>query len=90
MALKVEVSILPEELSTRIMFWRLGTAVDWRFEEDERSGIMSLSRGTFDRGGLYGSLVSALRIRWVADKWVRAEITCLDVNAGFSGTWFRY
>ena len=43
----------------------------------------------FSRGGLKGRFVSVLIIKWVAERWERAAVTCGELNAGFRGTWER-
>lgn len=73
MARKGSGSIRPEELSTRIIFFRVGIASELSVEL-ERSGTMHSRRDTFDRGGLYGRLVSVPMTRCEAERWLKAEM----------------
>lgn len=76
----------PEELSTRIMEVREGTVSEWMGVVLLMLGVNWVRRSIFERGGLYGRLVSVLIIRWDAVRWLRAAMTCAGVNAGFRGT----
>jgi hypothetical protein len=49
-------------------------------------GMSALMRSELGRGGLKGRFVSRLRMRCAAVRWLRADITCVCVNAGLSGT----
>lgn len=60
-------SIRPEEFSTRIKLFRLGTVADSRFGL-VRSGINCWNSGTLGRGGLNGKLVSVLMIKCEAPR----------------------
>ncbi len=81
-------SIRPAELSTMTIRSRLGTISDCNFEAD-RSGTRLWRRDIFDRGGLNGRLVSVPMIRCEASRCVSADITCVALKAGFSGTWLH-
>jgi hypothetical protein len=82
-----EVSIREDELSTRKMFRSEGTASDSTFFPP-RSGIICFKRDTFSLGGLYGRFVSVPMIKCAASRCRNAEMTCMELNAGFSGTYF--
>jgi hypothetical protein len=69
-----DVSIRPEELSTRVIDCNEGTASDCNFEAF-KSGTRASRRGRFDLGALYGRLVSAPMTRWEAARWFSPERT---------------
>ena len=77
-------SIRPLEFSTRMMFLRDGMASEVRVEL-KRSGTMVSRRGTLDRGGLYGRFVSVPITKCVADRWLKAAMIWVAVNAGLRG-----
>jgi hypothetical protein len=56
-AVKVDASIRPEELSTRITRWRDGSEADSTLLA-ARFGTILFKRDTFSRGLLYGRFVS--------------------------------
>jgi hypothetical protein len=70
------------------MFRSEGTASDSTFLPP-RSGIICFKRDTFSLGGLYGRFVSVPMTKCAASKCRRAEMTCMELNAGFSGTYFQ-
>lgn len=77
-------------LSTRMIDLRLGTMSDWRLSGVVlRLSTRSSRMGVLERGALYGSFVVALIIKCVAVRCDRAEIICVDVNAGFNGTCYN-
>ena len=53
---------------------------------DDRSGTMDCIKETLDLGGLYGRLVSVPMMRWVAERWLNADMIWAALKAGFSGT----
>jgi hypothetical protein len=69
--------ILPEELSTVIIFLKLGAALV------SRSWVM---RGRLLRGAARGRLVSRETTRWEASRCVRAEMTWVMLKEGLRGT----
>lgn len=78
-------SILPAELSTRMIFLRDGASSDSSLELAESLIIVS-SMGTFERGGLKGRLVSVPIMRWVTPRWFRALMICVAPKDGLRGT----
>src|SRR5271155_1118838 len=84
-ARKAVGSIRPEELSTRITCLREGMAEEERVEL-ERSEIRASRMGIFERGGLKGRFVSVPMIKWVAERWLRADMIWVALNAGLRGT----
>jgi hypothetical protein len=85
---KGEVSIREDELSTRKIFRSEGTASDSIFLPP-RSGVICFKRDTFSLGGLYGRFVSVPMTKCAASKCRSAEMTCMELNAGFNGTYFQ-
>jgi len=83
--LKSEVLTRPEELSTKIMFWREGIIDDSSFGL-VRSWIMCWRRGMLLRGSFRGRLDSALMIKWLAFRWLSAATTCIVLKERFIGT----
>jgi len=75
-------------LSTRKIFRSEGTASDSIFFPP-RSGIICFKRDTFSLGGLYGRFVSVPMTKCAASRCRSAEMTCMELNAGFSGTYFE-
>ena len=78
-------SIRPEELSRRTICFNNGIASDSSFDA-VKSGTIVSKIDIVDRGALNGWFVSVPITRWVADKWFKAEIICVALKAGLSGT----
>lgn len=78
------ISMRPDALSTRTMCLSDGTLSDSSFDA-ERSGTRASRRVMLFRGGLNGRFVSVPMTRWETSRWVSAEMTCVALNAGFSG-----
>src|SRR5438045_8919714 len=77
----------PAELFISVIERREGTDADSTLSELSKVGEICLSNVTFSRGGLYGRFVSVPIIRCDAERWESAEMTCVELKAGFKGTW---
>ena len=79
-----DASTRPEELSMYMMRLRVGISADCRLGLC-RSWMRCWRRGMLLRGSLRGRLDSALIIRWLVSRWLRAATTCVELNERLIG-----